>query len=133
MRTSASRFMPKPLQSGQKPKGELNENKRGSTLGTEKPHLGHVCLSDNNLSSSPVRIINKPLEKLSAVSIDSKTRLLTSGLIIKRSTTISMLCFLFFSKAGTSSSVMMVLSTLTRLKPSFLIFSKTSFCVPFSA
>ena len=34
--------MPKPLQSGQYPVGELNENNLGSTLGTEKPHLGQV-------------------------------------------------------------------------------------------
>ena len=133
LRISHSLFMPKPRQSGQKPKGELKENKRGSTLGTEKPHLGHVCLSDNNLSLSPFKIISKPLEKLRHVSIDSKTRLLTSGLTIKRSTTISILCFLFFSKAGTSSSVNIFPSTRTRLKPSFLILSKTSFCVPFSA
>ena len=105
LRISASLFIPKPLQSGQHPKGELKENKRGSTLGTEKPQIGHVCLSDNNLSSLSVRMINKPLEKLIAVSMDSKTRERISGLIINLSTTISILCFLFFSKAGTSSIV----------------------------
>ena len=41
---SASLFTPKPLQSGQNPNGELKENSLGSSLGTEKPHIGQVCL-----------------------------------------------------------------------------------------
>ena len=51
LRISTSLFIPKPLQSGQQPKGELKENNLGSTLGTEKPQIGHVCLSDNSFSS----------------------------------------------------------------------------------
>ena len=34
--------MPKPLQSGQNPNGELKENNLGSSLGTENPHIGQV-------------------------------------------------------------------------------------------
>ena len=51
---SASRLIPKPRQSGQKPKGELKEKSLGYNLVTEKPHSGQVCLSERTLSSLSV-------------------------------------------------------------------------------
>ena len=60
MSGSTSLFTPKPLQSGQKPKGALKDNNLGSTFGTENPHIGHVCLSERTFSPSSVRITNKP-------------------------------------------------------------------------
>ena len=131
--TSTSLFMPRPLQSGQKPNGALNENNLGSTFGTEKPHIGHVCLSDNNFSPLSVRIINKPCDQSNAVSIDSKIRVLFSFLTIILSTMMSMLCLLFLSKSLTSSIVVNSPSTRKREKPLIRILSKISFCVPFSS
>ena len=54
--TSTSLLTPKPLQSGQNPKGALKENNLGSTFGTENPHIGQVCLSERILSPSSVKI-----------------------------------------------------------------------------
>ena len=51
---STSCLIPKPLQVGQQPKGELNENNLGSNLGTLKPHSSQAMCSLNNLSSSLV-------------------------------------------------------------------------------
>ena len=60
MSGSTSLFIPKPLQSGQNPKGALKENNLGSTFGTENPHIGQVCLSESTLSPSSVKMTNKP-------------------------------------------------------------------------
>src|SRR2546427_4651519 len=37
-----SRFVPRPEHSGQAPNGELNENCRGSSSGSESPHVGQA-------------------------------------------------------------------------------------------
>ena len=52
--SSTSFFIPKPRQSGQAPNGLLNENKRGSNLGTEKPQIGQARCS---LKSSSVFVV----------------------------------------------------------------------------
>ena len=86
---AASRLIPKPLHSLQQPSGALNENKRGSSFGTEKPHFGHEWSEDSNFSSLSLKNTTYPFEKSTASSIDSVSLERISSLIMTRSITIS--------------------------------------------
>ena len=69
--SQASCLIDNPLQSGQHPRGALNENNLGSNVGTEKPHFAQEFFSDNKVSLSPSLITTNPLETSSADSIYS--------------------------------------------------------------
>ena len=72
----------------------------------------------------------RPLPIFSANSMDSVKRSCMSFFIMSRSTTTSMVCFLFLFKMILSSTDITSPSTRTRRKPSFLISSKTPLCCP---
>ena len=67
-----------------------------------------------------------------ANSTASAILLLASFFKINLSTTISILCFLFFSKVISSSNPTNSPSTMALTKPSFKYFSKIALCSPFS-
>ena len=74
-----SRRVPRPSQSGQAPKGELNENWRGSSSGSERPQTGQAKRSEKSCDCSrPVASCRTtsttPSASLSAVSIESVRR-----------------------------------------------------------
>ena len=74
---SNSMFMPSPVQSGQAPKGLLNENSRGSIAGRLTPQSLQAKCSLNSSSSacSPsVATSTKPSASFSAVSTESVRR-----------------------------------------------------------
>src|SRR2546425_2442024 len=48
-----SRRVPSPEHSGQAPNGELNENCRGSSSGSESPHVGQAYRSENSVGFGP--------------------------------------------------------------------------------
>ena len=52
-----SRRVPTPWQSGQAPNGELNENCRGSSSGSDRPQTGHAKRSEKvtDSRSPPLR------------------------------------------------------------------------------
>src|SRR3989344_9707958 len=72
-------LVPRPLQSGQAPYGELKEKRRGSISGNEKPSFGQAHLADMRNSSSSCffsamslnRSTMSPSDSLIAFSIDS--------------------------------------------------------------
>ena len=77
--SSGSNVTPSPLQLGQQPNGELNENNLGSISGTVNPHLGHECVSEYNVSFSFTKTKTLfVLEFLSAVSTASLILVLVS-------------------------------------------------------
>ena len=129
---STSCLIPNPLQLGQHPKGELNENNLGSSLGIVKPHSLQALCSLKSLSSLPITTKTKPFAQLLASSTASKTRLLISSLMTILSITISILCLLVFSRSLTSSINNVSLSIRTLAKPFSLILLIVSLKVPFS-
>ena len=54
--------MPRPVQSGQAPHGELNEKLRGSSSGTLVPQFGHAAPWLNSRSSAPSRATANAIE-----------------------------------------------------------------------
>ena len=112
--------VPRPSQTGQAPKGLLNENRRGSSSATARSHSGQECLAEKTRSGcSPfiqARMAISP-PKRSAVSKDSAIRLPKSSRTLKRSTTTSMVCFFFLSSSGGVSISTISPSTRARTKP----------------
>ena len=112
---------PRPLQVGQAPAGLLNENMRGSSSGTAKPHSGQAWRLENTCSSSAVspgkltRAV--PPESRSAVSNDSASRWLASGRSLRRSTTTSKVCLRRASSFGAASISCTAPSMRMRTKP----------------
>ena len=94
---------PSPVQRGQAPCGELNENIRGSSSGIEVPQLQAGEALASTSSTSPAR--RRPRSRRSpppaptAVSIESASRLRRSGRITRRSTTTAMSCLYFLSSS----------------------------------
>ena len=87
-----SRRVPTPWQSGQAPNGELKENWRGSSSGSESPHPGQAYRSENITDSRslprPYRTTSTtPSAVLSAVSIESFSRERSWARTTSRSTT----------------------------------------------
>ena len=112
--------MPKPSQTGQAPKGLLNENKRGSSSATARSHCGQECLAEKTRSSCSPFIHDKIAispPKRSAVSKLSAIRLPKSSRTLKRSTTTSIVCFFFLSNSGIGSRSTISPSTRARTKP----------------
>ena len=120
--------VPSPPHSGQAPNGLLNENRRGSISSIEKPETGQAKRAENIIRSGSVSSFSRsassitamPSARASAVSKLSARRLARSGATTSRSTTTSISCFSFLSRAGASSISWNVPSILTRLKPRFI-------------
>ena len=51
---STSNLEPKPSQTGQAPRGALNESKRGSSSPTVNPQMGHAYCSEKGIGSPPI-------------------------------------------------------------------------------
>src|SRR5262249_941583 len=66
-------FTPKPWHSGQAPYGLLNENRRGSISGKEKPSFGQVNFAESETSLS-VMIVTTSLPYLMPDSMASARR-----------------------------------------------------------
>ncbi len=102
---------PRPSQAGQAPKGLLKENSRGSTSEMVKPETGQANFSEKSRrSGSPPSVLLSansitamPSASFSAVSKLSARRVAMSGRTTMRSTTTSMSCFSFLSRAGASA------------------------------
>ena len=132
---SNSIFSPKPVHSGQAPKGLLNEKRRGCSSGIEMPQEGHAFFCEKNTSASedaspPAAsfffvTMMVPFELLSAVSTESAKRLRTEGEMIILSTTISIVCFFCLSSLTVSSKSAITPSTRARAKPAFRASSNT--------
>ena len=109
---STSIRVPRPWHSGQAPKGELNENDRGSSSSVSIGwSLGQAIRSENFCSragSLASRSTNskttRPPASPSAVSTESVSRRLLLALAASRSTTTSMVCLFFLSSVGGSVS-----------------------------
>ena len=100
-----SRRVPTPWQSGQAPKGELKENCRGSSSGSERPHAGQAKRSENTtLRSDPScrATSTNPSAVLSAVSIESLSRPRSAARTTSRSTTTAMSWFCRRFSVGTA-------------------------------
>ena len=106
---STSSLVPIPEQSGQAPKGELNEKERGSSSSKERLQSWQAKCSLKIRSLSPPLASTKsritmPWAKRRAVSIESVKRDFDSALAVSRSITTSMLCFSCFFNLGASES-----------------------------
>src|SRR5439155_9254308 len=100
-----SRRVPSPEQSGQAPYGELNENCRGSSSGSDSPHLGQAYRSENIRERGlPVcrTTSTTPSAALSAVSIESASLPRSAARTTSRSTTTAMSWFWRRLSLGTS-------------------------------
>src|SRR4029078_3886879 len=100
---SNSTLIPSPLHCLHAPKGELNENERGSRSCMLRPHCTHAFLCEYTVSlllSSGIKILTRPLAVFRAVCTDSKSLDLSSieGFIL--STITSIVCFLCLSSLG---------------------------------
>src|SRR5450432_3642066 len=60
-RFGSSKMTPLPSQVSQRPCLVANENQRGSSSGTEKPHWGHALRVDRSVSLAPMRTLTAPL------------------------------------------------------------------------
>ena len=97
--SSILRNTPSPVHFGHAPKGLLNENIRGDKSSMLTPCSGQAYFCEKVTSSPPEKLTTtSPPASFDAVSMLSARRDIISGLITRRSTTTSMLCFLFFSK-----------------------------------
>ncbi len=127
---STSNLWPKPWQAGQAPKGELKEKSLGSNSGKEIEHFSQAKCSEK----IELLTITMPLPNFKAVSMESTNLGLSRSLSkTKRSTTTSILCFLFLSKVmfKASSVRWMALSILTLTNPALCISSRMPRCSPF--
>ena len=125
---------PNPSHFSQAPAGLLNEKVLGSSSGIEYPHSGHANLFEKRISndeSSREIILAIPFDSSNVVSNDSLSLFSISGLIVKRSTTTSMVLFFFASICGRSSISCTSPLTLSLMKPLDLIFLIRSTCSPF--
>jgi len=83
----------------------LKENSRGSISSMVKPETGQANLEEKVIRSpvSAFSAKHNPSARPSAISTESANRLPRPGRTTRRSTTTSMSCFFFLSRAGTSS------------------------------
>src|SRR6188768_3403810 len=65
-RFGSATISPLPSQVSQRPCLVANENQRGSSSGTEKPHSGQALSVENNVSLAPTRSLTAPLPQRSA-------------------------------------------------------------------
>ena len=90
--------MPSPVQVGHAPNGLLKENIVGVSSGMLIPCSSQAKLCENCSSSPPITsTVIVPPETAAAVSMLSARRERIPSFTTSLSTTISMLCFLFFS------------------------------------
>jgi len=96
--SSNSILYPSPKHSGQAPKGLLKEKLLGSTSSMLIPQSGQEKLWLKFTGSPPEmsRIISPP-DSFITVSMESARRFSIPSFTTRRSTTISMLCLMFFS------------------------------------
>ena len=104
---STSILVPSPVQSGQAPHGELNENERGSSSSNDRSSYRQARCSENIRSRcgsssgrSTKSITTTPPDSASAVSTESVSLRRASGLTASRSITTSMSCFSYFFSTG---------------------------------
>ncbi len=111
---------PSPVQRGQAPWGELNENTRGSSSARPGPCSGQANFSEKVIvwPSSTSSMSTSPSASATAVSTESARRLRRSGRMTSRSTTTEMSCLYFLSSSIGSSSWRTSPSTFTRVNPS---------------
>ena len=96
---------PRPLHSTHMPRGELNENDCGDSSGKPMPQVAHALSAEyaRAVRSPSTWATSLPLPSRRQVSTESDRRPMSLGLIDRRSMTISMVCFFFFSRPSTSS------------------------------
>ena len=139
MRSRSTSFLvPIPEHSAQAPKGELNENERGSNSSKESSQSwqARCSLYVRSLSSPFASTKSKttiPEERRSAVSIESVNRVLLSALAVRRSMTTSMVCFSCFFNFGASDSWITSPSMRAREYPWVMRSLKSSRNSPFRA
>ncbi|MNO80328.1 hypothetical protein D3C76_715340 [compost metagenome] len=128
---STTIFIPSPSHSVQAPNGLLKENIRGANSSILKPQIGQAKLELKSSSSCPIistRIL--PPESFRAVSNESVNLVSISSLTTIRSTTTSMVCFLFFSSSISSDKSRSSPSTRTRTNPCLEMSVKSPLCSP---
>jgi hypothetical protein len=116
---SKSSVVPRPAQVGQAPWGELNEKSRGSSGGKLMPSStqANFELKRSSLSGpfwSTSSAFATPSPSLSAISSESAKRRSEPGFTTARSTTTSMVCFLFLSSTISSARSRVTPSIFTR-------------------
>src|SRR5581483_11064799 len=119
-----------PLHSLHAPKGELNENVRGSKSPSEMPQCGQAFLCEYIVSLPSTETTTTPLPTFNADCIESKSRLFSSIAGLSLSTMTSIVCFFCLSSLGywdfsSSSSFVISPSSLIREKPSCLSSSNS--------
>ena len=113
--SSNSILYPRPKQSGQAPNGLLKEKLRGSTSSMLIPQSGQEKLWLKLIGSPPVTsTIIRPSDSFITVSMESVRRFSIPGFTTRRSTTISILCLIFFSSVISSDSSWRFPSIITR-------------------
>ena len=111
--------MPRPSQLGQAPKGLLKEKSLGSISSMVKPETGQANLAEKIVRSpvSASSATTSPSLSASPVSRLSARRAPRVGDTTTRSTTTSMSCLRFLSRAGAASISQVSPSILTLVKP----------------
>ncbi len=127
---------PSPSHRGHAPWGELNENERGLSSGSETPQSGQANRSENQYrSDGPCRgrvsTTATPSARARASSRASANRLRAPGFTTIRSTTTSRVWLRFFSRTISSSRSRSSPSTRTRRNPAFRRSSNRARCSPF--
>src|SRR5215469_203816 len=136
---STSILVPRPVQSGQAPQGELNENDRGSSSSNDRSSCRQARCSEyirsrfgSDSGRSTKSSTTTPPDKPSAVSTESVSRRRADSFTESRSTTTSIVCFSYFFRAGklpdplvASSSRIVTPSTLALENP-FVTSSRSS-------
>ena len=113
--SSNSILKPSPKHSGQAPKGLLKEKLRGSTSSTLIPQSGQAKPSDiMKFSPSMTSTSTNPEVRCRIFSIESVRRFSMPSLTTRRSTTIWILCLIFFSRTISSDRSYKSPSTITR-------------------
>ena len=104
---STSSLVPSPVQSGQAPQGELNENERGSSSSKDRSSYRHARCSEYIRSRcwsfsgrSMKSSTTTPPDRPSAVSTESVSLRRAVSFTASRSTMTSMSCFSYFFSAG---------------------------------
>ena len=103
------------MQAGQAPKGLLKEKMRGSGFGREIPQSGQEKCVEKTMSFPPMMLPTiMPSPSFSAASTESVRRRRMPSFTMMRSTTTSMVCFLFFASSMSSDRERTSPSTRTR-------------------
>ena len=103
------------MQAGQAPKGLLKEKMRGSGFGREMPQSGQEKWVEKTISFPPMMLPTiMPSPSFSAASTESVRRRTMPSFTMMRSTTTSMVCFLFFASSMSSDRERTSPSTRTR-------------------